>query len=229
MTDPPRDLTPPPWRVALPRLALRCAVVVGAALLLLSLYDVAMTLSDRLPETDRWATQIVLTGGVLLLYATLISVPFVPGVEIGLALLVMRGAEIAPAVYLATVLGLLLAYLLGRYLPITVMQRLFLDLHMTSACRMIAEIAPLGADARLALLRQRLPQWAAPWVLRYRYLTLAMLLNLPGNAVIGGGGGLSLLAGLSRVFRPLPIALTLCLAVAPVPLAVWLFGAEFLG
>ncbi|QBY00390.1 hypothetical protein E2K80_06255 [Rhodophyticola sp. CCM32] len=228
MTRRSQDLTPPPWRVALPRLALRCAIVIGAAVLLVSLYDLAMTLSDQLPAADRIAMRIGLTCGVLLLYAILISVPFVPGIEIGLSLLVMRGADIAPAVYLATVLGMLFAYLLGRYLPITVLHRLFLDLHMKSACRMIADIAPLSPKGRLALLRDRLPAWAATWLVDYRYLALALLVNLPGNALIGGGGGLSLLAGLSRVFSALPVVLTLCLAVAPVPLAVWLFGNGFL-
>jgi len=39
--------------------------------------------------------------------------------------------------------------------------------------------------------------------------------------VVGGGGGLLLLAGMSRLFRAGPVALTLALAVAPVPLVVW--------
>jgi hypothetical protein len=49
--------------------------------------------------------------------------------------------------------------------------------------------------------------------------------NTPGNAVIGGGGGIMLLAGLSGIFAPLPTALSIMIAVSPVPLAVALLGA----
>jgi hypothetical protein len=40
------------------------------------------------------------------LYVALLAVPFVPGIEIGLILLAMFGARIAPVVYGATVLAL---------------------------------------------------------------------------------------------------------------------------
>ena len=57
-----------------------------------------------------------------------------------------------------------------------------------------------------------------------RYPLLAALINVPGNAVVGGGGGIALTAGFSRLFRPGWTALTVALAVAPVPLIVWLTG-----
>ena len=50
-------------------------------------------------------------------------------------------------------------------------------------------------------------------------------MNVPGNAVIGGGGGIMMMAGLSGIFAPLPTVLAVMLAVSPVPLAVMLFGA----
>ena len=59
-------------------------------------------------------------------------------------------------------------------------------------------------------------------VLQHRYVVLAVLLNLPGNVVLGGGGGLAMMAGLSRLFHPLPFVLTVLLAVLPVPLAFYL-------
>lgn len=59
---------------------------------------------------------------------------------------------------------------------------------------------------------------------RHRYLFLAALINLSGNALVGGGGSILFLAGLSRLFRPFGVALTLALAVLPVPLAIWTFG-----
>ena len=60
-------------------------------------------------------------------------------------------------------------------------------------------------------------------VLRHRHLMLALLVNLPGNAVIGGGGGILMLSGLSGLFTLPRLLLTLALAVAPVPLVVWAF------
>jgi len=53
-------------------------------------------------------------------------------------------------------------------------------------------------------------------------------LNIPGNYVIGGGGGIALIAGVSRVYSIPGFLLTILLAVAPVPLAVVVFGTGFL-
>jgi hypothetical protein len=55
---------------------------------------------------------------------------------------------------------------------------------------------------------------------------LAVLVNMPGNAFIGGGGGIFFTAGLSRLFLPTQTVLTIVFAVAPVPLAVWAFGID---
>jgi len=55
-------------------------------------------------------------------------------------------------------------------------------------------------------------------LLRYRYVALAVAINTPGNVILGGGGGLALMAGLSRLFSPLPFLLTVLIAVLPVPL-----------
>lgn len=45
-------------------------------------------------------------------------------------------------------------------------------------------------------------------------------LNLPGNALIGGGGGIALMAGMSRLFSFPLFLLSLTVAVSPVPLAI---------
>jgi len=51
---------------------------------------------------------------------------------------------------------------------------------------------------------------------RYRYLALAVLLNVPGNAVIGGGGGIAMLVGMTRLFSFPAYIATVVLAVSPV-------------
>jgi hypothetical protein len=57
---------------------------------------------------------------------------------------------------------------------------------------------------------------------------LAIVLNLPGNIVIGGGGGIALMAGASRLYSVPGFLVTIVLAVAPVPLAILVFGKEIL-
>jgi hypothetical protein len=94
---------------------------------------------------------------------------------------------------------------------------------LNGAARRLDRVRRLNARRRLALLRRALPRRVAPHLLRHRYLLLALLFNLPGNAVLGGGGGIAALAGLSGVFATAPTALTIALAVAPVPLMVYVF------
>ena len=215
---------PPPWgRVAL-RMGLRLAVILGIAVGVSLLLDWAMYMTDHLPTAQAGRMRLLLIAGALLIYTVLMATPFVPGIEIGLALLMLRGPDIAPLVFLATVMGLTLAYLVGCRLPLTVIRRFFFDLRMRRVVAMIDQVAPLGPEARLAALSARLPSWADLPVRRLRYLVLALVLNLPGNAVLGGGGGLALMAGLSGLFRPLPTLITIALAVAPVPLILWVWG-----
>ena len=173
------------------------------------------------------ASRGVLSPPVLLLlvgYVLLLAVPFMPGVEVGLVLLAAFGAAAAPAVWLATVLGLALAYAIGRTVPLPRVAA-FLDvLAMRGTAAALREADASGPGARSALIERALPRKLSTVVLRHRYLTLAVLLNLPGNALIGGGGGIAGLSGLCRLHRPAPFVLTVALAVAPVPAFVMVLG-----
>jgi hypothetical protein len=173
--------------------------------------------------------QIGMIATLLLVYTLLMATPFVPGIEIGISLMMIEGYRIAPLVYLATVLGLTLAFCAGEWLPYRWLRRVLDDLRLRRAAALLERARGLDRDARLALLQARAPGWLRPFVLRLRYLLVAALVNLPGNAVIGGGGGILLIAGLSRLFHPVVTLLTIALAVLPVPLAVWIFGVELLG
>jgi hypothetical protein len=163
--------------------------------------------------------------GLLLLYALLIALPFVPGIEIGLALMMAEGPQAAPWVYLATLLGLALAFAAGASLPYALLRNWLVDLRLVRICRLLDRLEPLDRDARLALLVDHAPNWLGP-LTRFRHLVLALLVNLPGNALLGGGGGILFLAGFSRLFSTLPTIATLAVAVAPVPLLVWSFGID---
>lgn len=188
-----------------------------------------MDLAERLPEAGQGPMRLAILLTALAVYALLIATPFVPGVEIGVTLLLLRGASIAPAVYLATLLGLLLAYFIGRRVPDATLERLFRDLRLRRAADLIAHNAALTPAARENALHTHLPPWLHGPLARYRYVTLALLINLPGNAILGGGGGLMMAAGLSRLFAPRQTLLALLLAVLPVPLTIWWFGTGFLG
>ena len=134
----------------------------------------------------------------------LLALPFVPGAEIGLAMLAAFGPAIAPLIYVCTVASMTLAFAVGRFLP----------------------IAPLSQEKRLAMLLDGQSKRAISLALRYRYVALALAVNTPGNSVIGGGGGIMMMAGLSGIFSPLSTFLTVALAVSPVPLAVMFLGLQ---
>ncbi len=206
------------------RIAIRLAFVVVIAVAASQLIDYAMDASDTLSDPASEAMMTSLLIGLLIAYALLIAVPFVPGIEIGITLLVLRGAEMAPAVYAATVLGLLLAYGIGRVVPPKALSDLLSDLYLKRTAALVASFTELSADERLTRLNASLPRALGLLLVRARYLTLAGVLNLPGNALVGGGGGLLMLAGVSRTFRPAPTVLMVLLAVLPVPLLVWIWG-----
>lgn len=177
-------------------------------------------------EFDGGHLRFWMLAGFLLVYAVLIAVPFVPGIEVGLTLMAMEGPWIAPWIYAATVTGLTLAYLAGEFICYPRLLRVLADLRLHKACRLIERLQPMGKAERLVFLQERAPLWARPFVSQFRYVLLAVLINLPGNALIGGGGGLAFLAGFSRLFHFWPMLLTMVLAVAPVPAAVWLFDLD---
>jgi len=207
------------------RIAIITGIAVGAHFLIRWVEDEAA----NLPE----GSQGLLLGGVLFLvvlaYTVLIAIPFVPGIEVGISLMMIRGAEIAPVVYLATVLGLLTAFLAGRFMSYDWLHQLFLDLRLRRAGQFLERTKILNRQQRVEMLREGLPKWLGRFVVNFRYVTLALIINLPGNSLIGGGGGICLLAGLSRLFSPWVVSLTIALAVSPVPILVWIFGTGILG
>jgi hypothetical protein len=164
----------------------------------------------------------------LAVYVLLLALPFVPGVEIGISLLIMQGSAIAPFVFVATVAGLSLAYGAGRALATRLPCGFLRVMGLPRACAFVDAMKGLDRGDRLAVLEQAAPVWMGTWIIRYRYILLAILINLPGNSLIGGGGGILVVAGLSRLFAFPALLLTLAIATAPVPLAVYMFGIGFL-
>jgi len=163
---------------------------------------------------------------VLCAYIVLISIPFVPGIEIALSLMIIRGPEVVIWVYVATVLGLFLAFLAGQYLSYGYLHSIFRDMRMKRACDLLDTIQPLSRNERLSLLKSKIPSPLRPFLIEGRYAIIGIVLNIPGNALIGGGGGIMLVAGLSRVFSTCWLLVTLLCAVAPIPIAILVFGID---
>ncbi len=184
--------------------------------------------SDWVESNVSEASQNTVMTGLLALallaYALIIAVPFVPGVEIGVALLMLRGADIAPLIYLATLGGLSLSFLAGSYVPTPWIAQIFETFRLRKAASLARNLAPLSPPRRLSVLRQKAPKRLANLTIRHRYLAVAALLNMPGNSVLGGGGGICLLVGMSGLFNRKLALMMIALAVLPVPLAVWVFG-----
>ena len=174
------------------------------------------------PDNEQQIHQAVMLGSVA--YVGLLAMPFVPGAEIGLAMLAAFGPAIAPLIYVCTVAAMTLAYMVGRYLPTGALERLLSLLRMRRAAALVARAAPLSPEARLAMLLDGRPKRALGFGLRYRYVALALAVNMPGNSIIGGGGGIMMMAGLSGIFSPLSTFLAVTIAVSPVPLAVMFLG-----
>jgi len=212
----------PSLPVSLARLAFKIGIVVLVVYGTLQLLEWASAQSEM---ANSQGVMIGILAVLLVAYAVLIAVPFMPGIEVGVSLLMLKGASIAPLVYAATVLGLLLAYFIGRFMPTSWVQRLFADLRLRRASEMLTRLEPLDHKERMELLIAHAPKWLTPVLRSGRYIAMALLLNLPGNAFIGGGGGIAFLAGFSRLFRPVVTLFVIMIAVLPVPLAVYLTGS----
>ncbi len=134
-------------------------------------------------------------------YVAILAIPFVPGVELGLLLMLVYGQPGIIAVYLATIIGLVIPFLLGRLVP----RGLVSSCIKGPLCNM--------TSARLPGLQGT----------RDRGILLGLAFNLPGNSIIGGGGAIALLAGINRYVSLVTYILVVALATLPVPLLTW-FG-----
>lgn len=215
-------MTDPGHKIA--RLILRLGALALLVWLAHLLIGWTMAESDALKSGARSMPALAVLGLLLLAYALLIALPFVPGAELGITLMMVEGAPIAPFIWAATLGGLAFSYAVGSLLPYPALRRFLADLGLGQAAVLIDTLEPLDRDARLDFLRARLPRWLSPLARSQRYLLLALLINLPGNSLLGGGGGILLVAGVSRLFSPAATLLTIALAVAPVPILVYALG-----
>lgn len=203
---------------ALLRFALKAVLFVGVLIAAKYAGDqVLKQLTPHLtPSTEPAIHRLIMIA--IAAYILLMMLPFVPGAEIGLGMMMMFGPKIAPLVYGSTVLALSLSFLIGRLVPQQAVIDMLEILRLKRAAALLRQLHPLGADERLRFMLANRSSRIVPFLLRHRYIALMAAINLPGNALIGGGGGISLVSGFSRIFSFPGFLLAVALAVAPVPL-----------
>jgi hypothetical protein len=152
------------------------------------------------------------------------AIPFVPGAEIGLGLLVALGAKGALLVYVGMIAALGIAFVAGRFVPPAWIAGALGALGLMRARDLVLTSSDLSYSERTRFLETHAPARWLPFLLRHRYVALGLLLNMPGNVILGGGGGIAFAAGACRLFSPGAFLLTILIAVAPIPLAFLLFG-----
>lgn len=173
-------------------------------------------------EASRLATGMIVLGAVA--YVGLTAIPFVPGAEIGVALLMVMGPSGAALVYFGMIAALGIAFAAGRFVPLRWVAGLLGSLGFERARDLVLTSGEMSYADRTRFIETHAPRRWVPFLLRNRYIALALLLNLPGNVVLGGGGGIAFAAGACRLFGGWAFLLTILIAVAPIPLAVLLFG-----
>ncbi len=154
----------------------------------------------------------------IVVYILWMALPFVPGIELGLALMVMFGPKGVVLVYLCTLLSLSLSFAIGRLIPLKSLARFVGWLHLGKAQDLVRQLEPLNSEQKLEFLLKTAPSKVIPYLVKNRYLMFALILNLPGNALIGGGGGIGLIAGMSGLFPFIKYLLLVSIAITPLPL-----------
>lgn len=175
------------------------------------------------PSTEPAMHRMIMVA--VTIYAICMMLPFVPGMEIGLALMIMFGAPIVPLIYGSTVVALAVAFLVGRLIPQHLIISALSAVRLHRLAGLLEQVHLLEVRNRLPWLLRAAPGRALPWLLRFRYVALMLLFNLPGNVVLGGGGGIAMLSGVSRVFTFPGFVFAVAIAVSPVPALILMTGS----
>lgn len=182
----------------------------------------AFSSMDLGPTSDPMVRKLIMIAALLFVLTS--SLPFVPGAEIGLGLLLLFGGQLAFLVYGCMVVALVIAFVIGRMVPCAYLAALFDYLRFHRAADLVCRLENKSPAERLDMLMERAPSRFVPLLLRHRYLALMLALNVPGNTVIGGGGGIAMVAGMSGLFSFGWFLLAMAVAIAPVPLVFFLMG-----
>lgn len=169
-----------------------------------------------------WPSQDIIIETALsvsiLIYILWMAMPFMPGIELGISLMTMLGAKGVFLVYFCTLMSLSLSFIIGRLIPIKAFSGFLGWLHLRRAQDLTRQLEPLNSGEKIEFLLKNVPSHILPHVLKHRYLLIAISLNLPGNALIGGGGGISMIAGTSGLYSFPKYIILISIAITPIPI-----------
>lgn len=181
-----------------------------------------ITIPEMRPMNEPWIHRLVM--GSLIIFVLAAAIPFVPGAEIGFALLLMFGAQASPMVYAGMVGALVLSFALASFVPLPVLSRFANWLRLKRTAGFVNELANAPLQDRTDVVSRKFDSRFGNIMVKNRYVVLAVLLNLPGNSALGGGGGLAFIAGISGLYRFWAYLITVLIAVAPIPLIFLVLG-----
>ena len=171
---------------------------------------------DMRPMNEPMIHRIVMIALVVFVFAA--ALPFVPGAEIGFALLLIFGGQASAIVYAGMVGALILSFTIARFVPLQVIVSAARFLRLEKFAHFLNDISNTPVEDRVQVLTNRFDRPLGMTLMRNRYVVLAILFNMPGNSVLGGGGGIAFIAGLSGLYRFWAYLLSVLIAVAPFPL-----------
>lgn len=179
-----------------------------------------LTIPEMRPMNEPMIHQIIMTAFVA--FVVLAAIPFIPGAEIGFALLLLFGGQIAPLVYLGMLGALTLSFFTARIVPAMALARVLDWFGLNKAASFVTDLDSAAPNDRLDKFLLIAPSKLGQNLHRHRHILLAAALNIPGNSLLGGGGGLAFIAGASRLYSFWAFLVVIICAVAPVPLFFFL-------
>ena len=94
----------------------------------------------------------------IVVYVLWMALPFVPGIELGLALMIMFGTRGIVLVYFCTLMSLSLSFTIGRLIPLNGFARFLGWLHLYKARDLVLQLEPLNSEEKLDFFCEPLPR-----------------------------------------------------------------------
>ena len=198
-------------------------VIITVVLLLILIRHLYLYHTGDMKELMLWLKEnlgwkAALIAGII--YILLLSIPFFPGVELAWLVIMLFGKEAVLMIYFFTICGLSLSFAVGRWFEkswiTSVLDTRALEERFSDQMRKIKDKLKKQLPDRLV---SQSPRHLLP---DSRYIILAILVNLPGNTIIGGGGGIALLCGMNRSFTWRGFVMTVALAILPLPILLFM-------
>lgn len=159
-------------------------------------------------------------------YTIVAAIPGVPAIEIGILIMAVFGEAGIIVVWATTIVAFNITFYFGRRIPRAKLERWLKPKNIPPEQLPAYEAGEVDTFT-MVLARNRLGRailkWTGPPGGWRRYVLIGILINTPGNFVIGGGGGIALFCGTSDDIKWKPYFLTIVLAAIPIPL-LFFFG-----